>query len=306
MSLDNITQIYASRYIFQGRQGALLKVIFKDDEIGYADCHPWTDLGDDSLDVQLQKLSSFRLTPLTNCALSSARIDAEKRALHEPFLSQNRRPKSHFLITNLHVLTHEKLQRIIQAGFTHIKLKVGRDPEKEIPLLKDLFKNCSLRLRLDFNERLCLESAERFLREIALLKEKVDFLEDICPFCEKDWSRFQREGWTLACDRQASVAANKPEVSSVLIVKSARVMKEEWEKWNAQTLIVTSYLGHSIERVMAAFISMQIDPQRKNVHGLLEEEILNEQGPYFKMPEGTGCGFDDELNRLHWHEILGK
>lgn len=311
MSLDSVMQIYASHYIFQKRRGALLKVVFRDEQVGYADCHPWTDLGDDSLDIQLKKLSSFCLTPLTTCALSSARIDAEKRTLNEPLLSLDQLPKSHFLATNLNVLTHERLQDLIQEGFTHIKLKVGRDPQKEVIFLRELFRESPLKLRLDFNERLCLEEARKFLQDIVSLKEQVDFLEDLCPFDEKNWIKFQNEGWKLACDRQVALAANKPEVASILVVKPARIAMEEWTKWKIQTLIVTSYLGHFIERVMAAFFSTQIDPRKENVHGLLSEETfcrhLIHAGPYFTMPHGTGCGFDDEFDRLRdWKKILGK
>ena len=56
------------------RHGALIRV---DD--GFADIHPWPELGDAPLDEQLAMLARGETTPLTRASLKFAAIDAAAR-----------------------------------------------------------------------------------------------------------------------------------------------------------------------------------------------------------------------------------
>ncbi|MEA2329564.1 MAG: hypothetical protein QOE68_4523, partial [Thermoanaerobaculia bacterium] len=56
------------------RRGALIRV-----NGGYADVHPWPELGDLPLDEQLALLARRETTPLTQCSLEFASIDAAAR-----------------------------------------------------------------------------------------------------------------------------------------------------------------------------------------------------------------------------------
>ena len=56
------------------RRGALLRV-----DGGFADVHPWPELGDANLDDQLALLARGETTPLTRASLQFASIDAAAR-----------------------------------------------------------------------------------------------------------------------------------------------------------------------------------------------------------------------------------
>jgi len=50
----------------QPRRGALLRVVFADEVVGYADCHPWPELGDLPLSDQLACLRDLTIPDLLN------------------------------------------------------------------------------------------------------------------------------------------------------------------------------------------------------------------------------------------------
>jgi O-succinylbenzoate synthase len=291
------------------RQGALLKVCLTPDKIGYADCHPWTERGDLSLQQQLTHLAQGKLTPLTQYALKLATLDAEKRSQGKGIFLNQQIPLSHFLITNVFEWTPQHISHLIQQGYTHVKLKVGRHPDREAEILHSLFFHTPLQLRLDFNETLTPQTFRHFLQGIQQLQHQIDFIEDPFPFDSQEWTAIQKEGWILACDSQASRACDQPEAAQILIVKPALQPCEEWQKWIHQSRIVTSYLGHPLEQVAAAYVASQIDPSCASVHGLLSHHAyqptlfsqrLSWQSPHFILPPGTGFGFDQELEALHW------
>ena len=294
------------------RPGALLKVWFEEGRIGYADCHAWPELGDLPLQKQLDLLAADSLTPITSCALECAKIDADARLEGKAILNQSSIPKSHYLVTNLCSLTACQVQRIVDQGFTHVKLKVGRQTDAEGEAIHSLFHDSSLKLRLDFNECLTPVAFRCFVRQMEALKTQIDFIEDPFPFQPEDWKVFQQEGWRLACDRQAAVARRHPESASILIVKPAIQLHDEWEISDGQTCIVTSYLGHPLGQAAAAFTAASLDPSGKFVHGLLSHHAyfptvfshqLNWAGPAFTVPQGHGFGFDNELKSLKWSPL---
>ena len=136
------------------RPGALLKVQFDAGRTGYADCHAWPELGDLPLPQQLDSLASSSLTPITRCALEWAKVDAEARFEGKALLTQEGILKNHYLISDLISWTSDQTDKIEDQGFTHVKLKVGRQSEAEAEALCRLFSHSSLKLRLDFNETL--------------------------------------------------------------------------------------------------------------------------------------------------------
>lgn len=291
------------------RQGGLLKVNFDSNSVGYAECHPWPEMGDLPLKVQLEKLAQGELTPLTGCALELAFLDAKYRLQGKNALIFQNIPQSHFLVTDLFDWTPQHVQQIIQQGYTHVKLKVGRQLDREVESMQSLFLNTSLKLRLDFNEALTPKTFCHFLQHIQNLQEHIDFIEDPFPFNDQEWAAIQKEGWILACDRQAQQACHQPEAARILIIKPAVQPFEEWQKWIHQTRIVTSYLGHPLGQVAAAYVAAQVDSSCSLVHGLLSHHAyqptlfskhLNWQGPSFVFPPGTGFGFDQEFAQLKW------
>lgn len=291
------------------REGVLLKVSFDSGIVGYADCHPWPEMGDLSLKQQIKKLAQGELTSLTRCALEFASLDAENRSQQKNVLMHQKIPSSHFLVTYIFDWTSQHVQQIIRQGYTHVKLKVGRCIDREVESMHALFLNTSLKLRLDFNESLTSEAFRHFLQRIQKLRDIIDFIEDPFPFDSCEWAAIQNEGWTLACDRQVQNACHQPESARVLVVKPALQCFEEWRQWIHQTRIVTSYLGHPLGQIAAAYVASQVDPSGSLVHGLLSHhayqpthfsQCLSWQNPRFLLPPGNGFGFDQELNQLEW------
>lgn len=295
------------------REGALLKVQFSLDLVGYADCFSWSELGDLPLKEQLKRLAKGQLTKISRCALELAYIDAQARSKNKSVFDHSFSiPKSHFLITDFLNSTLDKIQKITQQGYTHLKIKVGRDLIDEIKKLQELFLNTPLRLRLDFNESLTLTTFSHFLHQIANLQDRIDFIEDPFPFDSKEWESIQKEGWRLACDKQVERASQYPDSASILIVKPAVNSFEQWMTWKHQQKIVTTYLGHPLGQVAAAYISSLVDPQTCFVHGLLSHHVyeptifsrlLNWNDPRFLTTPGTGFGFDDLLEQEQWNSL---
>ena len=294
------------------RPGALLQITFPSGKTGFADCFVWPELGDLPLKQQLDQLAAGVLTPITSCAIELAKIDADARSDKKMILSKTPLPRSHLLITDLLNCTCEEVQKVMQQGFTHVKLKVGRSLDQEAKKIHELFSNASLKLRLDFNEMLTADQFAIYLQSIETLKKQIDFIEDPFPFHPGEWKRFQDEGWTLACDRQADLAYDLSESARVLIVKPALVPFKEWQRGQNQTRIATSYLGHPLGQVAAALAAVKLDPSCHFVHGLHSHlayqptplsRQLNGESPEFISPSGTGFGFDEDLANLTW-EIL--
>lgn len=294
------------------REGALLRVTFGDRSVGYADCHPWPELGDLPLQIQLNRLKDKSPTMLTRCSLRFAQIDAQARKKKQPLLCEGRIPKSHFLATDFFSWSDEEVNRVRQNGFTHLKIKLGRNIDQEIcQLLK--FNHTSLLLRFDFNESQTYDSFQRFLDKVAPLKPSIDFIEDPFPFHAKQWEKIQREGWILACDRHAVHANQHPYAAEVLIIKPAIQQEAEWKNWTNQRRVVTSYLDHPLGQLTAAYAATLIDPDALDVHGLLSHHAyipnpfsqkLAALGPSFKVPAGEGFGFESELAKLPWKTLV--
>jgi len=296
------------------REGALLRVEFEDESIGYADCHPWSELGDHHLNEQLNRLKMKGPTNLARCSLHFARIDAQARKDKIELLSDKNIPKSHYLASDFLEWCESDVKRIQAYGYTHIKFKVGRQVDKEIAILNKLFSNSQLKLRLDFNEMLSYDQFRSYITKIEVLKPSIDFIEDPFPFQfnEKQWEKIQNEGWFLACDRQAALAVHFPYAAEVIVIKPAIQAESEWKNWTGQRKVVTSYLDHPFGQLTAAYAASLIDPHATEVHGLLSHHTyvpnpfsqkLADLGPAFKVPDGHGFGFESELAKLQWKTL---
>ncbi len=296
------------------REGALLKVHFEDGLVGYADCHPWTELGDLPLTKQCLLLSCHQMTPLTRCSLYLARVDAEARSKQISLVQDHAVPLSHFLVTNFLNFSQKDVEEILKQGFTCIKIKLGKQLNEEITHLIKLFSSSSLKLRFDFNESLSEKTFENFLMSIEVLREKIDFIEDPFPFDPINWEKIQvHDQISLACDRQAIKALKMPQAANVLILKPAIQPIELFSNLSNQITIVTSYLAHPLDQITAAYFSTKIDPTRQNIHGLNAHhvyqknrfsQLLATQGPHFLSPKGTGWGYDHLLQELVWQPLI--
>lgn len=262
--------IYVHRYALNARRGALIRV-----DGGFADVHPWPELGDKPLEEQLALLARGETTPLTLASLHWARVDAEARARRVSLFDGLTIPESHWPGNDP------------PAGFDTVKIK------KVMPV------PTHVRVRIDFNARL---SAEEFL-QIApnLPREQIDFIEDPCPYDEEVWQDLRdKTGLRLALDRFEGVA-------DVLVHKPA--LHTSFPRFNGE-VVVTSYMDHPVGQFFAAYVAATNRVSARCglfTHVLYEPnafiERIRSDGARLLPPEGTGIGFDDLLEDLPWTKI---
>ncbi len=312
----------------QARCGMLLRVEFNGIGHGYADCHPWPELGDVPLEVQRSRLESGLLTPLLQRSLALARADAEARILGESLFRGLEIPASHASIPNARNLSREQIETLSREGFERIKIKLGQDPAGEISRLQQVIPvvlDLNLRLRLDFNERLSVDSFLRFLDRVAgpggFLNGWLDIVEDPCSYRAEDWLRIHdRLPVRLALDRVAGIHEDQeyPGVD-VLVLKPAIQAPEPLiryvESHAGVTLMVTSYLDHPVGQLGAAWCAAQALARlktRMEICGLLTHRVYTESdfsaplgatGPMLRIPQGVGLGFTQALEALPWQPI---
>ena len=256
------------------RYGALIRV-----DGGVADVHPWPELGDLPLDEQLARLARGETTLLTEASLEFASIDAAARRDRRSLFDGLTIPPSHWPGPDP------------PAVFDTVKLK-------NIDVIPD-----RVRLRIDFNATL---SADEFVRIAATLPhERIDFIEDPCPYNASIWRELRaKTGLRLALDRRGS--SSEADSYDVLIVKPAL---DKIPCTNAE-IVVTSYMDHPIGQLCAAYAAATAGT--KSTCGLITH-VLFENDPFIERmridgtrlvpPEGTGWGFDDLLEKLPWLEV---
>lgn len=266
--------MFVHRYVLRSRrggtrQGALLRV-----GDGFADVHPWPELGDAPLDEQLALLARGESTALTRASLGLAALDGEARRRGVSLFEGLTIPSSHWPGNDP------------PAGFDTIKTKGVTDFPPDV------------RIRIDFNARM---TAEEFLRVAGTLpRERIDFIEDPCPYDESVWRELRRRtGLRLALDRYegaADVLVHKPALQVV---------------WPAHDdIVVTSYMDHPIGQFGAAYVAATHDVNPRCglfTHVLYEPDAFIERirsdGARLLPPGGTGFGFDDLLESLSWKSI---
>jgi len=274
---------------FKSRRGALLKVRFEDDLLGYADCHPWPELGDVSLSVQLASLQRGILTNLTDRSLYFARIDAQARHSSRNVFENLRIPDSHWLVSDDN----------IPNAFTYLKFK---DPQLLFSLLPTL--DPMIKIRFDLNAKLSMSKCRSFLEKIQPWKERFDFIEDPIPFVEGDWKSIEEKySVNFALDRHSDIYCYP-----VIIHKPA--VQDTEKLCEAKRVIVTSYLDHPLGQLTAAYTASKICPNE--ICGLLSHQVYeeNEWSEQLQIsvqkllpPEGIGFGFDKLLDVQRWEPL---
>ncbi len=288
--------------------GALLRFTFEDGTTGYADCHPWPELGDVPLDDQLQSLKQGNPSPQMECSLYFAKLDAEARKQGRSLFERKQIPPSHYLLTEMC-----ELDAIWDQGFTRIKVKVGRNPNQEAEKLREILSRRipdGCKVRLDFNNRLNQSQFEEWISVIQSFTHMIDFIEDPFPFDPTAWQQIQETyGVGLACDRVPEKALQYPDAYAVVIWKPAIQPCPNIPE--GKRLIITSYMDHPLGQMAAAYAAAPFS--QGEVMGLLSHKIyqttpfseaLYTKGPYLHPDETTtGLGFDPLLTKLKWEKL---
>lgn len=263
------------------RQGALLHV-----GDGFADVHPWPELGDDLIDAQLDRLRRGLTTPLTRRSLAMARVDALARERGHSLFDGLTIPPSHWPLAGGE----------IPAAFDTVKVKMSAPFSLDASLAR-------FRLRLDFNATLDAETFVSFVESLSPeLRRAIDFVEDPCPYDPQVWSGLrERAGVRLALDRSDASAG-----VDVLVVKPAVQDLPRSDK----ELVITSYMDHPVGQLGAAYVAASSGITTTcglTTHVLYESDAFIERmsldGTRLVPPAGTGLGFDDLLESLPWKRL---
>jgi O-succinylbenzoate synthase len=257
------------------REGALIRA-----GEGFADLHPWPELGDAPLDEQLRLLARGETTSLTRATLRLAEADGEARRRGVSLFEGVTIPESHWPGPDP------------PPGFDTVKLK---EPQSVDP---------RLRIRLDLNGRLTPDEYRALARHLP--REQIEFVEDPCAYDPQVWGDLRSAtGLRLALDLVPDRAAGGG--FDVLVFKPAR--SAEWPSF-AGEIVVTSYMDHPVGQLGAAWIAAthRVSPRCGLVTHVLYEhdpfiERMHLDGMRLIPPEGTGIGFDDLMDRLPWRKL---
>lgn len=279
---------------------------------GYGCIHPWPELGDPSLGKCIEDLKGRRFWPIVRRALRCAEFDHIARTAEESLFEEMEVPASHATLVSANA---KELALAVEAGFTSVKMKAGRDTVKEGVFLAEMAAEFPpLKWRLDFNESLTPEQMEDFVVSLPeKVKRAIDFLEDPTPFSETAWSAlWKKHRIPLAVDKEsgpqrkaAQFTVIKPAVDEPFLLCEAAFM-------NGQGLVITSYMDHPLGQAFAAWEAARTElifpgsvrTCGLQTHHLFEKnaftEALGEWKPAFTIPGGTGLGFNDQLAALTW------
>ena len=282
---------------------------------GYGCIHPWPELGDPPLSKCIEDLKGRRFWPIVRRAMRCAEFDNAARSEEESLFEEMEVPRSHATLVDADA---KELAAAVEAGFDTVKLKAGRDVAADADFLEAMVKaHPALKWRLDFNEALEVEAAEAFLTGLSpQARMAIDFIEDICPFSESAWQGlWKKHRVPLAVDREsgphckaAQLTVIKPSVDDPFLLGEAAAM-------NGQAVVMTSYMDHPLGQAFAAWEAARtellfpglVKTCGLQTHHLFEKdvftEVLGEWKPDFKVPGGTGLGFDDPLAALAWVKL---
>lgn len=303
------------------RVGCLLRIEWPDGRRGFADLHPWPELGDGPLDEQLAALERFNLTPLSEQAIYFADRDARARAAGEPLWRSGARIRNNFLVNDVTRITDDELGRLSKEGFTTVKIKCGGDIEKEAAIVNRIAKRDDFFVRLDFNGRATPDSFERFMSLVhAESDHRIEYVEDPFPYDHATWGDVGRR-WTVGIDyelaRSPWARGEKP-AADVFILKPANMDVESSVRtaidWGMD-ITVTSVMGHPVGVLHAHAVAQDLHLKhgaRMRTAGCLTLGVYQRDpfaadipvdGPFIGKPPGTGVGFDHLLESLLWTPI---
>ncbi|UXR64912.1 hypothetical protein EZJ49_01435 [Bdellovibrio bacteriovorus] len=305
------------------RQGALFKVEWSDGHMGYADLHPWPELGDLSLQEQLEDLRMGRMTAQVEQSIWMARRDAVLRKQKKNIFDAGEKIRNNYLLSNYQDLKPGFLDELKKQGFTTVKVKMGRDLQQEAVALTHIAA-AGLRMRLDFNAVGSWQIFEKFMTGLPpAVRVLIEYVEDPFPFDFHAWNE-ARKLCKIALDNQYDKVpwGKLPSAAfDVLVIKPAKTDVDKavahCQKWNLK-MTVTSYMDHPVGMLHALGVAMDLKKQYGDMileagcltYRLFQMESfgaeINTQGPYLLKTKGLGIGFDRLLEALPWQPLQSR
>ena len=294
-------------------RGALVRVDHEEG-VGYGCIHPWPELGDEDLDQILAMLAVGEHTALSTRALQCAQADAAARRRGVSLFDGLTVPRSHATL----MMDEAGFQAAVEAGFTAVKVKVGRNPALEAEFIRGQARRFpELMWRLDFNGVLDAVAVESLLADLGeQVRDKIDFLEDAFLPNITPWiNALGPYDIPMAVDREVEDACGG---YGVAVIKPAVNELEpilERASDEGKRVVITSYMDHPVGQSFAAWEAAKayqsfpdvVDTCGLITHGLFEPDeftvALGEPGPDFNPSCGTGLGFDELLESLPWKPL---
>ncbi len=294
--------------------GALIRV---DEGVGCL--HPWPEFGDAPIEEQLQLLRDGGTSRVVECALRMAAADGEARRRGVSLFEGLEIPPCHWS-WDQNQPSPPQMKRVVEEGWRAIKTK-GWGNVGEVLRWLDSFAaktpGSHVCLRVDFNSCLQPHQFANFMKWMTpRVRERLDFVEDPCPYDPSLWSRFQSEcNVRLALDKQLRGAS---EGFDVAVLKPGR---RDWRELTATTppharVVITSAMDHAIGQSFAAWeaaVAWRELGDRLDLCGLCTEHLFAEDDFFARLKsaggrlsvdrEGTGLGFDDVLRKLPWQKL---
>jgi len=294
-------------------KGALLRIEFDDETIGYADLHPWEEFGHAPLTEHLASLGTDKPTPLANLALRHARTDAAARRANLSLFDGLPEVRSHALFTDWVAAPRSAFEQCAAEGYTAVKLKIGREPQREVGALNTL-SDLTLRWRLDANAS---RDTELFLAALSpTVRANIEFLEDPMPYETSAWTFLSdREQIPLALDWELPSTPPPWHGAQVLVIKPASQDAFPLALAAAHAgmqIVVTHSMDHPLGQSVALWTAMRLRQRHGDLVldgglqtvGLYAPDEFSKQichrGPQTIPPQGTGFGFDQQLASLSW------
>lgn len=277
------------------RSGVLLK-FSQGKEVGYADYHPWTKLGDIDIPTFLTIIKYHPEHPLTQVMKSFLRDDISW---------QNHIPQKSFFNHDLCLDFAELTQ---QKKISVIKMKIGHQIDKEQMAIKKVTKKFpQIRLRLDANHALSLKQTLAFWNMFSPEEKTcIEYLEDPFPYHASSWRELKKYNIPLGLDHFAENTQDiSPDSYDFLIFKPNIKSYDSFKK-NNKDMIFSSSMGHDLGR-FHSYCRLLEKGDLNLYHGIHTPHIYEEQQDIFLMKEnrvtpqiGTIKKFYEELAQRKW------
>ena len=295
------------------RRGALLRIAFDDETVGYADLHPWEEFGHAPLADHLASLGTDQPTPLANLALRHARTDAAARRAGLSLFDGLPEVRSHALFTDWTSTPRSAFEQCAAQGYIAVKLKFGRNLQNEAEALNAL-ADLPMRWRLDANAS---NGTQLFLAALSpTMRANIEFIEDPMPYETSTWTSLSdREQIPLALDWELPATPTPWPGAQILVIKPASQDAFPLALAAAHSgmqIVVTHSMDHPLGQSVALWTAMRLRQRHGNVvldgglqaAGLYAPDQFNNQiryqGSQTIPPQGTGFGFDEQLAGLSW------
>lgn len=300
----------SARAAAQPRRGVLLR----SESGGFACLQPWPELGDVPLEYELEALREGKPLKLGARALRCIEVDAEARHAGKNLFEGLTVPKSHATLPVS--ASPSMVYTLSQRGFRTGKLKLLPNPKAAVERLLNLAAMVpDWSWRLDFNATLTRETTLDFWNMLPeALRERIDFIEDPCPYTVENWQSLQDAGIPLAYDIPLH---NDPGIPACTRTPMMRVVKPARDRSTDGMPVFTSYMDHPIGQLWAAnraaFYYKDTSPENIPLCGLVTQHVYQPNAfsealglriePELKLPSGTGLGFDDLLEQQSWKRL---